>query len=59
MASSLEAAGTDANAIKYAWAQVFIGVGGVAILVAAIYATFVVVEVVDETKKHAKTKKAD
>eukprot|EP01043_Picozoa_sp_COSAG02_P012605 COSAG02_NODE_489_length_21246_cov_49.035702_6_plen_77_part_00 len=59
VASLLESAGDDTNAIKHAWAQLFIGLGGVAMLVAAIYATFVVVDVVDEAKKDAKTKKAD
>ena len=57
VASTLEAAGDDANAVKCAWAQVFIGLGSMAMVVAAIYATFVAVELVDEAKKDAK--KAD
>ena len=57
MASLLEAAGDDAAATKQAWANVFIGVGGVALLVAAIYASFVEVDVVDEGDANAKKKK--
>ena len=59
VASVLGAAGDDATATKHAWAQVFIGVGGMAVLVAAIYATFVVVDVVDEDDAKVKRKKTN
>jgi hypothetical protein len=57
VASLLEAAGDDTTATKYAWAQAFVGLAGAALVVAALYAAFVVVEVVDGGDASAKQKK--
>ena len=57
VSSVLAGAGDDVAATKHAWAQVFTVLGGMALLVAAIYASFVSVEVVDEDGAKAKAKK--
>ena len=50
------AAGGDSNALQSAWAQVFVGVGGMSVLVAAIYSLAIVVDVVDEGAQTATAK---
>lgn len=57
VASVLDATGDDATAIKHAWAHVFVGVGGMALLVAAIYAAFISVDVVDDEYAKEERKK--
>ena len=56
VASVLEAAGDDAEASKYAWAQVFAAVGGMALVTAVVYSMFIVVDVVDEDDDGKKKK---